>query len=60
MKEQQEKYNLPKGWIWTTIIWTTIGDITILSSGQTKPKLSSRYCSTMNGMRRLTGLSNRD
>lgn len=38
MKEQQEKYNLPKGWI-----WTTIGDIAILSSGGTPDRGNSSY-----------------
>jgi len=38
MKEQQEKYNLPEGWI-----WTTIGDIAILSSGGTPDRGNRSY-----------------
>ncbi|MDC8027929.1 restriction endonuclease subunit S [Elizabethkingia anophelis] len=38
MKEQQEKYNLPQGWL-----WTTIGDIAILSSGGTPDRGNRSY-----------------
>lgn len=38
MKEQLEKYNLPKGWL-----WTTIGDIAILSSGGTPDRSNHSY-----------------
>ncbi|MET3539188.1 restriction endonuclease subunit S [Chryseobacterium limigenitum] len=38
MKEQQEKYNLPRGWI-----WVTIGDIAILSSGGTPDRGNRSY-----------------
>jgi len=38
MKEQQEKYNLPEGWL-----WTTIGDIAILSSGDTPDRGNRSY-----------------
>lgn len=38
MKEQQEKYNLPEVWI-----WTTIGDIAILSSGGTPDRDNLSY-----------------
>ncbi|WP_312763530.1 restriction endonuclease subunit S [Epilithonimonas sp.] len=38
MKEQKEKYNLPKGWL-----WTTIGDIAILSSGGTPDRGNRSY-----------------
>lgn len=38
MKEQQEKYDLPEGWV-----WTTIGDIAILSSGGTPDRGNSSY-----------------
>lgn len=40
MKEQQEKYNLPEGWI-----WSTIGEITILSSGGTPSRSNQTYFS---------------
>lgn len=38
MKEQQEKYNLPEGWL-----WTTIGNIAILSSGGTPDRSNHSY-----------------
>lgn len=38
MKEQQEKYNLPQSWL-----WTTIGDIAILSSGGTPDRGNRSY-----------------
>nr|WP_315155208.1 restriction endonuclease subunit S [uncultured Flavobacterium sp.] len=38
MKEQQEKYILPEGWI-----WTTIGEIAILSSGGTPNRGNRSY-----------------
>ncbi|MDN3692280.1 restriction endonuclease subunit S [Chryseobacterium tructae] len=38
MKEQQEKYNLPEGWA-----WTTIGEIALLSSGGTPDRGNHSY-----------------
>lgn len=38
MRELQEKYSLPEGWI-----WTTIGDIAILSSGGTPDRGNRNY-----------------
>jgi type I restriction enzyme S subunit len=38
MKEKQGKYNLPQGWL-----WTTIGDIAILSSGGTPDRGNRSY-----------------
>lgn len=40
MKELQEKYNLPENWV-----WTTIGEITILSSGGTPSRSNQTYFS---------------